>query len=108
MRIFIRPEYHCLSDFIKKIPQHFDHEGEVLYARRNVIRKMRVGEIELNVKRYGVPSFFNRLIYTFSGNQRAGVPIPTLTGCWRLALKLLIPWLILRNGEAACCTIRIL
>lgn len=65
MRIFIRPEYRCLSDFIKKIPQHFDHEGEVLYARRNVIRKMRVGEFELNVKRYGVPSFFNRLIYTF-------------------------------------------
>lgn len=65
MRVFIRPEFGKLSDFIQQLPQTFDSLGEVLYARRNVIRKVRVGQQELNVKRYGVPSWLNRVVYTF-------------------------------------------
>lgn len=61
----INPKYAALSAFLHELPQRFESEGVVLYQRRNVIKRIIVDGYDINVKRYGVPSFFNKIVYTF-------------------------------------------
>lgn len=65
MRIIINPKYDYLQEFIKSLPFIFEKEGKTIHTGRNIIKVMPVGGLELNVKRYGVPVFFNRIIYSF-------------------------------------------
>ncbi len=44
---------------------NFDNEGQVIYTGRNTIKVFDTLAGCLNVKAYRVPSFFNRIIYTF-------------------------------------------
>ena len=53
------------SDFVKDIHLQFDKEGTIIFKKRNEIRVFDVGGVMLNVKRFHVPAFFNRIIYTF-------------------------------------------
>lgn len=65
LKFTINPHYIKLSDFLKRLPQTFEEQGEILYHRRNVIKRIKIQNYDINVKRYGIPSFLNRLIYTF-------------------------------------------
>ncbi len=63
--VVINPAYESLRGFLKELPSLFEKEGTVIYSGRNLIKVMNVGGMEINVKRYGIPSFINRVVYSF-------------------------------------------
>lgn len=65
MMIMINPKYKRLQDYIKSIPSIFETEGREIYSGRNLIKVMQVEGVEINVKRYEIPAWPNRIIYSF-------------------------------------------
>ena len=69
----IAPRYAHLETFAASIPQIFEHEGEVIYRGRNLIKTMTAPDGTLvNVKRYHQPSGPNRLIYSWGLRESKG------------------------------------
>ena len=46
--------------FIREVERHFSHEGTTIYKSRNEIKVIG----RYNVKKFCVPNFFNRVVYT--------------------------------------------
>lgn len=66
MKFLINPRFNSLHDDVAKIVEHFSNVGEVIYTGRNEIRVVEASDgTLLNVKRYRVPLWPNRLIYSF-------------------------------------------
>ncbi|WP_455625334.1 lipopolysaccharide kinase InaA family protein [Parabacteroides sp.] len=65
MKVVIYPEYSHLANFINRIPEIFEREGNVIYEGRNLIKVFHVDGLALNVKRFRRPEYPNRLVYTF-------------------------------------------
>lgn len=66
LKIEITPGYEHLQDFLTQLPVCFEQgDGRTIHVGRNVIKVMEADGIQLNVKRYHVPSFFNRIVYSF-------------------------------------------
>ena len=65
MKVTINPKFEYLRSFIEKLPCSFDQEGKLIYSGRNQIKVFSAGDLLINVKRYGVPSLFNRIIYSY-------------------------------------------
>lgn len=65
MTINLNPKYEPLRCFIEQIPFTFAHEGNTIYKLRNEIKVIPIEGINLNVKQYRIPSFINRIAYTF-------------------------------------------
>lgn len=65
MKITINPEYKQFTEFVESVPERFDKEGEVIYRQRNEIRVFNVDNELINVKRFRIPKFFNRIVYSF-------------------------------------------
>ena len=65
MKIVIHPDFMQTADFIKQLPQHFAQEGELLYEGRNEVRRYRVKNEWLVVKKYKQPTIIQRIVYTF-------------------------------------------
>lgn len=65
MKVIVNPTYEYLREFINSIPEIFETEGRVIYSGRNLIKVIEVNGTEINVKRYGIPAFANRVIYSF-------------------------------------------
>ena len=71
MNIVINPDYSKLSLFIKQLPSDFSNGGDMIYEARNQIKKFRVQDIDVVVKRYKVPICINRIIYAFFRPSKA-------------------------------------
>jgi tRNA A-37 threonylcarbamoyl transferase component Bud32 len=71
MNIVINPDFQSLADFIKRLPQSFDKEGQSIYKSRNELKIFDVNGVILNVKSYRKPIFVNRVIYTFFRKSKA-------------------------------------
>ncbi|MDR2384527.1 MAG: glycosyltransferase [Tannerella sp.] len=71
MKITINPEYKQFTEFVESVPTRFDKEGKVIYKIRNEIRVLNAGKESINVKRFRIPQFFNRIIYTFFRPSKA-------------------------------------
>lgn len=71
MKQVINPQYASFRDFVVRIPEIFDTSGEMLRDIRNVIKRFRVGDTLLVVKRYKTPTAFNRVVYTFLRSTKA-------------------------------------
>ncbi|WP_073346881.1 lipopolysaccharide kinase InaA family protein [Bacteroides congonensis] len=65
MKIVVNPTYEHLREFIENIPNTFEKKGRIIYSGRNLIKVIEVDGVEINVKRYGVPAFVNRVVYSF-------------------------------------------
>jgi hypothetical protein len=65
MKIIINTEYEYLRSFIEEIVVNFENQGKLIYSGRNQIKVFSTGDLLINVKRYGVPSLFNRIIYSY-------------------------------------------
>lgn len=65
MKIVLNPQYLFLQDFISQIHNNFSKSGKVVYQGRNEIRLFEENGLQINVKRYRVPNFFNRIVYSF-------------------------------------------
>lgn len=65
MKIVMNPDYPELEDYVKSIPFN-NYEGDrIIRAIRNVIGRVEVAGHDLVIKRYKVPTHFNRIMYTF-------------------------------------------
>ena len=64
-KTIINPTYKALSSFINQIPDTFERSGKTIYTGRNLIKVFEVNGLKINVKRYGVPFFLNRIVYSF-------------------------------------------
>lgn len=66
MKIIVNPKYAVLQKWLTHIATHFEESnGKQLHKSRNCIKVFEVDGISINVKRYGIPSWPNRLIYSF-------------------------------------------
>ena len=74
MNIQINPKYNHLREFVEKIPDLFDEQGEEIYHSRNVIKVMQAPDgMAVNVKRYHVPRGVNLLIYSLGLRHPKGL-----------------------------------
>lgn len=71
MKSVLNPEFENLRPFIEELPERFDREGEILQDKRNTIKRFRTHGLDVNVKRYRVPIFINRIAYTFFRASKA-------------------------------------
>lgn len=71
MKLILNPEFEYLRPFIEKLPHSFGQGGEILQNKRNTIKVFEVNGLSINVKRYRVPLFINRIIYTFFRKTKA-------------------------------------
>ena len=71
MEIFINNKLETLRNFILNIPQQFDIEGQTIHKVRNEVKVFRVGDVDVNVKKYAIPHIFNRIVYTFFRKSKA-------------------------------------
>lgn len=65
MKLILNPDYEHLRGYLLDIGRHFETEGREIHRGRNSIRVCVADGLELNVKRYGIPSLFNRFVYSF-------------------------------------------
>ena len=72
MKQCLNPSYARLAPFVEQLPQRFAHEGRVIYKARNEIRVFQEeSDLPINAKRFKVPIWINRLIYTFFRKSKA-------------------------------------
>lgn len=73
MVIKINPKYEGIRNFIERIPDLFEHEGQVIYTGRNLVKVMEAPDgTVVNVKRFHVPKGPNRLIYSLGIRKPKG------------------------------------
>ncbi|MDR0348556.1 MAG: tyrosine protein kinase [Tannerella sp.] len=65
MKIILNPEEKSFEAFIRSIPEVFEQAGKTIHKGRNEIKVFNVNGTSLNVKRFKVPHFINRIAYTF-------------------------------------------
>src|SRR5574344_16784 len=66
MKLIVNQAYKHLYSWLQNIPVCFDSEGEIVYDARNRIKVLTLCDgTRINVKRYHVPIFANRLAYKF-------------------------------------------
>lgn len=64
-KTLLNPKYNNLKTFVDRIPEIFEDTGEVIYTGRNLIKVFDVDGLKVNVKRYAIPIFFNKIAYSF-------------------------------------------
>lgn len=70
--IIINPKYDYLQEWINDVPKSFSNVGEIIYKARNEVRRVTISpELMVCVKRFKVPSLFQRLWYSFFGTSKA-------------------------------------
>ena len=102
MKIVIHPDFMQTADFIKQLPQHFAQEGELLYEGRNEVRRYRVKNEWLVVKKYKQPNIIQRIVYTFFKKSKTNGLTFLPACCAREDLTPRTKWLILKRKEEDC------
>lgn len=64
-RVLFNEKYGNLRDEVLSIVDNFENVGTVIYRGHNLIKTARIGDLEINIKRYRVPHVFNRVVYSF-------------------------------------------
>ena len=68
----VHPKYADLEPQLEVVLKNFDATGEyVTKGERNVIKKFKVEERELNVKKFKTPNVFQSLVYQFLRKSKA-------------------------------------
>lgn len=70
-KIVIHPDYEHLRPFVEQLPIDFPTHGKVLQDRRNTIKTFEVNGTIINVKRFRIPIFINRIVYSFFRGSKA-------------------------------------
>lgn len=65
VRYEIMPGFEKLQQFVEKLPQCYEKEGETIYVGRNMVKVMNVQGYKLNVKRFLIPSFPDRIVRSY-------------------------------------------
>lgn len=71
MRIVVHPHYTHVADFVQLLPTLFANEGELLYDKRNKIRRFYMNGEPIIVKKFKQPHLIQRITYTFFKKSKA-------------------------------------
>ena len=71
MRITISTRFQIAKSYIEQIPLLFEQNGEEIFRKRNVVKRMKTPYGEWIVKRYKRPHLFQRFAYTFWRKSKA-------------------------------------
>ena len=71
MILVINSLYNSLKPFVEALPREFESSGEMVYESRNQLKKFKVGEYEVIVKRYKKPNLINRFAYAYVRASKA-------------------------------------
>lgn len=71
MRIVVHPHYTHVADFVQQLPTLFANKGELLYDKRNKIRRFYVNGEPIIVKKFKRPHIIQRITYTFFKKSKA-------------------------------------
>ncbi|HCC52169.1 MAG TPA: hypothetical protein DEQ30_09015 [Porphyromonadaceae bacterium] len=72
MKIVVNPEYEYLREWIERIPSFFEKDGRIIHKARNILKVFSVDNgLDINIKRYKKPHFFNRIVYSFFRKSKA-------------------------------------
>lgn len=82
--------------FIREVERHFSHEGKTIYKARNEIKVIG----RYNVKKFGVPNFFNRVVYASLRNPKAIRAYENALSLLRMGIPTPVPFgiVMLRTG----------
>ena len=70
-KVVINSKFKLLNDYIHQIPAGNADFGEIIYSARNTIYRNSVKDIDLTIKCFKTPSFFNRIVYTYFRESKA-------------------------------------
>ncbi|NDV82587.1 lipopolysaccharide kinase InaA family protein [Bacteroides sp. 51] len=71
MKIRIHPEFIGYEQFIKSIPEEKYTVKEIYCNKRNTVTKVEVDGRMFVIKKYKVPTFLNRIVYTWIRKSKA-------------------------------------
>lgn len=71
MKIIINPQYQSAQSFISQLPEIFQNKGELIFKKRNEVKRFYTDHGEWIVKRYKTPNIFQQLAYTFWRKSKA-------------------------------------
>lgn len=71
MSTTVHPDYAYMKQFIEQIPVFFNKTGHLLHDGRNKVKLFEVNNEPWVVKKYKLPNFFQRIIYTFFKKSKA-------------------------------------
>ncbi|NDV93932.1 hypothetical protein D0T84_03235 [Dysgonomonas sp. 521] len=71
VNIVINPKYKQLEDFVRNLPDTFDHTGETVYDGRNTIKVFDIQGLEVNVKSFKKPNIINQVVYATFRQSKA-------------------------------------
>ncbi len=71
-KVRISESYRDLEYWVRSLPVRWNNgEGSVIHNRRNELRKMQLGSVEVVVKSFAIPNFINRVAYGFLRKSKA-------------------------------------
>ena len=71
MKVRIATPYVAADSYIRQIPSFYEQEGELIFRKRNVVKRFHTPYGDWIVKRYKRPLFIQRLAYTFWRKSKA-------------------------------------
>lgn len=70
--LILNKNYQSLHDFVCSLPQQFQQQqGELLFKKRNEVRRFNVDNLDIVVKKYKKPHFIQRIAYSFYRPSKA-------------------------------------
>lgn len=71
-KIELACEFRDLEYWVKSLPVRWQNgEGRVIHNRRNELRDMQLGGVDVVVKSFAIPNFINRIAYGFLRKSKA-------------------------------------
>ncbi len=71
MKLLIHPSYADAHSYIATLPQRFEYEGEEVFRKRNVVKRLDTSWGTWVIKRYKRPHLVQRIAYTFFKKSKA-------------------------------------
>ena len=71
MKLVVHPDYSSSADFLRSLPQVFMQEGELIYDKRNKVKRFSSDGGTWIVKKFKRPNIIQRISYTFFKKSKA-------------------------------------
>ena len=70
-KLVVNDSFKHFKSFLENIKEHFAISKNSIHKARNEIKVINQNDVDLVVKSFKIPSFLNRVIYTFFRSSKA-------------------------------------
>ncbi len=70
-KLYVHTKYTSLREDLNNVITYFDSYTEVVQGGRNTIKKIETKALELNIKSYKIPKWFNAIAYAYFRKSKA-------------------------------------